>query len=67
MVAAFNAEMFGPACEVAARLREGGATVDMLQESSKKVSGGREGRGGIKRRHGREEVMVSTAQYFIVV
>ena len=37
VVAAFNKDMFGPACEVAAGLRKGGATVDLLQTPKKKV------------------------------
>lgn len=38
VVAAFNQDMLANACAVAAKLREGGASVDMLQEPKKKVA-----------------------------
>ena len=38
VVAAYDDSMFGPACQVAAELRKGGASVDMLQEPKKKVA-----------------------------
>jgi len=38
VVAPFNSALFGPACSVAGLLREGGFTVDMLQEPQKKVA-----------------------------
>uniref|UniRef100_A0A7S3ZCI4 histidine--tRNA ligase n=1 Tax=Lotharella globosa TaxID=91324 RepID=A0A7S3ZCI4_9EUKA len=37
VVAPFNAELFGAACSVAAMLRSGGFTVDMMQKAEKKV------------------------------